>query len=188
MRKRTFTRLTAAAALGLLATTVGAQTDADTHRSYAGISYFDWESDTPSSRLSAPGMRVVGGYDFNRQGVIDIGVEGHIATGGKDDLMFQGEDAEAELTRLLSLFLRPSILVARDSVRIYGLLGYSQGKVDVLAVTTASDFSESGFSWGGGVDIALTPNKLSVNVDYVQYIDSGDIDASAMSLGLKLHF
>lgn len=157
---------------------------------YGSLSYLDWEVEqTDFPRLSSAGFRATGGYMVNEH----LGIEGHIGSGGTDDIAFPTgetttEDAEAELNKLLSVFARGSLPVVEDRLNVFGLFGYSYSRIDILAETTTSNQSESGFSWGAGVEVAIVPERLYLSLDHIAYISQRDIDANATSLGLRLNF
>jgi opacity protein-like surface antigen len=177
-----FTRMmgiAAAAALALTANTVVAQ------GGYGALSYFDWSvQEAGLSKIESETVRATGGYRFNEH----FGIEAHVATGGRDELTFAGEDAEAELNKLVAGFAKLNLPLLNDWVNVYGLAGYAFGKVDILAETTTGVVNENSFAWGAGADIALWPGRWSLTADYVEYINRSGLSASAVSVGLKLSF
>jgi opacity protein-like surface antigen len=171
--------IAAAAALALTANTVVAQ------GGYGALSYFDWSVDQSGlSKIESETVRATGGYRFNEH----FGIEAHVATGGRDELTFAGEDAEAELNKLVAGFAKLNLPLWNDWVNVYGLVGYAFGKVDILAETTTEVVHENSFAWGAGADVALIPDRLYLTADYVDYPNRTGLSASAVSLGLKLSF
>lgn len=173
--------IAAAAALGLAANTAMAQ------GGYGSLSHFSWEVDQSNApAIESSGIRAVGGYMFS-----DIfGVEGHVASGGDDEIELGGEEAEAELNKVLGLFAKANLplnLLGVD-LDIFGLVGYGYGRVDILAETTTTRVTENSFAWGAGADVALIPERLYLTADYVEYVNRTGIDANAASLGLRLSF
>jgi opacity protein-like surface antigen len=177
-----FTRIsgiTAAAAFGLMTNAALAQ------GGYGALSYFDWSVDQSGlSKIESETVRATGGYMLNEH----FGIEAHVATGGRDDLTFAGEEAEAELNKLVAGFAKLNLPLWNDWVNVYGLVGYAFGKVDILAETTTGVVNENSFAWGAGADIALWPGRWSLTADYVEYINRSGLSASAVSVGLKLSF
>jgi opacity protein-like surface antigen len=168
-----------AAAFSLAATAAAAQ------GGYGALSYFDWSVDQSGlSKIESETVRATGGYRFNEH----FGIEAHVATGGRDDLTFAGEDAEAELNKLVAGFAKLNLPLWNDWVNVYGLLGYAFGKVDILAETTTEVVHENSFAWGAGADVALISDRLYLTADYVDYLNRTGISASAVSLGLRLSF
>jgi opacity protein-like surface antigen len=171
--------MVAAAAFGLTANTAFAQ------GGYGALSYFDWSVDQSGlSKIESETVRATGGYSFNEY----FGIEAHVATGGRDDLTFAGESAEAELNKLVAGFAKLNLPLWNDWVNVYGLVGYAFGKVDILAETTTDVVHENSFAWGAGADIALWPGRWSLTADYVDYINRSGLSASAVSIGVKLSF
>jgi opacity protein-like surface antigen len=177
-----FTRIlgiAAAAVFGLTANTAFAQ------GGYGALSYFDWSVDQSGlSKIESETVRATGGYLFNEH----FGIEGHVATGGRDDLTFAGEDAEAELNKVFGVFAKFNLPLLNDWVNVYGLAGYGYGRVDILAETTTATVSENGFAWGVGADVALIPGRLYLTADHIDYLSRTGLDGSATSLGLRLSF
>ena len=139
--------------------------------------------------MSSKGVRAIGGYMADA----NVGVEFHVASGGEDDLQFPVDEttteaADAELNKLLSVFARASAPVAQGRLNVFGLFGYSYSLVEILGETTATSQSESGFSWGAGVEVSLVPERLYLSLDHVEYISQHDVDINATSLGLRLSF
>lgn len=152
---------------------------------YGALSYFDWSAQEAGlSKIESETVRATGGYMFNEH----FGIEGHVATGGRDDLTFAGEDAEAELNKIVAGFAKLNLPLLNDWVNVYGLAGYAIGKVDILAETTTDVVNENSFAWGAGADVAVLPGRLYLTADYVEYINRTGVDADAVSIGLKLSF
>lgn len=172
------TSIAAAAALGLAATAAGAQ------GGYGSLSAFDWSIDGSGSSLESQGIRAAGGLMFNET----FGIEAHVASGGTDNLEFEGEDAEAELNKMLGLFAKLNLPLLNKWANVYGLAGYGYGRVDILAETTTSRITANSFAWGAGADVAIVPERLYLTVDYIDYISRSGVSASAASLGLRLSF
>jgi hypothetical protein len=175
------------AALGLAVTgSAGAQ------GGYGALSAFDWEiQQGDSPKIESTGIRATGGYMFNDA----FGFEGHVGVGGTDDIEYPGgmnapEDAEAELNKLLGVFAKVNLPLplALVDANVFGLAGYSVGKVEVLAETTTDTFYENSFSYGVGADVALIPDRLYLTADYIDYISRTGTEASAASVGLRLSF
>jgi hypothetical protein len=97
---------------------------------------------------------------------------------------------EAELNKLLGVFAKLNLPLPLPLVdaNVFGLAGYSVGKVEVLAETTTDTFYENSFSYGVGADVALIPERLYLTADHIDYISRTGVDASATSIGLRLSF
>lgn len=77
-------------------------------------------------------------------------IEAHVASGGTDNLEFEGEDAEADLNKILGVFakLNLPLSVMNRGFNLYGLAGYGYARVDILAETTTDTVTENSFAWG----------------------------------------
>ena len=183
-------RMTRLFAVGLAAAFALTSNLALAEGGYGSLSVFDWSVErTGIEKIESTGLRATGGYMFS-----DIfGIEGHIGTGGTDDIEYPVsgslEDAEAELNKVLGGFakLNLPLNVMGVGLNVYGLAGYAYGRVDILSTTKSTTESANSFAWGAGADVALT-DRLSLTVDYIDYISRTGFDAQAASLGLRLAF
>lgn len=184
-----FTRIAmiaAAAALGL--TSIAASAQEDTQGYYVGAHYFAWEVDnTEGLEAEAGTARLLAGLMYNEY----VGVELHAAAGGTDDL---GDGVEAELDQLVGIFARINIPMYDGWANLFGLVGYGRGEVDVTTEAGTTSVSESGFSLGLGLEVAIIPNRLYVAADHVRYVNETGaggqtgIEGTANSLGLRFAF
>ncbi|MBE0463522.1 MAG: porin family protein [Halomonadaceae bacterium] len=134
---------------------------------YIGGDAMAWslDPDRGSSRDSV-GLRLRGGAQFNDY----FALEGHLGTGGSD--------GGAELDYLVGAYAKGIAPIA-PTARLYGLVGM-----------TEVDFNldrESGFSYGAGGEIDVA-NNLSINADYMRYLDKSNYDFDAASIGLRYRF
>lgn len=168
--KMTMLSLTSAALLvgaGTFAATAQAQQSFQYPQGYVGGDAMFWslDPDRGSSRDDV-GLRLRGGAQFNDY----FALEGHLGTGGSDD--------GAELDYLAGAYAKGIIPVAPE-VRLYGLAGFSEVEI--------SDDRESGFSYGAGAEMDITPN-LSAGADYMRYLDKSAYTFDAASIGLRYRF
>jgi hypothetical protein len=174
-------------AAGLAALGLAVTGSASAQGGYGALSVLDWEvQQGDSPKIESTGVRATGGYMLNDA----FGIEAHVGVGGTDELEYAGEEAEAELNKLLGIFAKLNLPLPLPLVdaNVFGLAGYSVGKVEVLAETTTATFYENSFSYGVGADVALIPDRLYLTADYIDYISRTGVDSSAASLGLRLSF
>jgi hypothetical protein len=154
-------------AAGLPALELAAAGGANAQGGYGALSAFDWEIEQAGPpTVESAGIRATGGVMFNEA----VGIEAHVGVGGADELEYAGEEAEAELNKLLGVFAKVNLPLPLVDANVFGLVGYSVGKVEVLAETTTDTFYENSFGYGAGFDVALIPNRLYLTADYIDYI------------------
>ncbi|MBB3141300.1 porin family protein [Halomonas organivorans] len=136
---------------------------------YLGGDALFWELD-PDGRGSfdSTGLRLRAGLAFNDY----FALEGHVGTGGSD--------GPVDLNYLAGGYAK-GMLPITQRFKIYGLLGATEVDFD------GSEDSESDVSYGGGASYAFTPN-LSMDADFVRYLDESNYNFDAISLGATYHF
>lgn len=168
--KMTVLSITSAALLigaGTFAASAQAQQSFSSPQGYVGGDAMFWslDPDRGSSRDSV-GLRLRGGAQFNEY----FALEGQLGTGGSD--------GGAELDHLVGAYAKGIAPIA-PTARLYGLVGMTEVDFD--------RDSESGFSYGAGAEIDVA-NNLSVNADYMRYLDKSNYDFDAASVGLRYRF
>lgn len=168
--KMTVLSITSAALLvgaGTFAASAQAQQSFAQPQGYVGGDAMFWnlDPDRGPSRDSV-GLRLHGGTQFNDY----FALEGHLGTGGSD--------GGAELDYLVGAYAKGIAPIA-PTARLYGLVGMTEVDFD--------HDSESGFSYGAGAEIDVA-NNLSVNADYMRYLDKSSYDFDAASVGLRYRF
>lgn len=153
------------------------------NETYFGVQYAMIEEDEFDLEPTAAVFRV---GSMSDQG---IGFEGRLGMGISSDdrdvtIPILGEvDVELEVDTVLGLYLVAE--GAAGPASIYGIVGYT--KVDYTIESDAADVDESddesGLSYGFGANFGSS-NKLRFNIEYMQYLDEDDVDASAISLGV----
>lgn len=188
----------------LISTTAQAE-EAKTER-YAAVHSFKWE--VGNNFADGSGVRLTLGHQLSDY--LSLEVQGAMG-GGRDVTLYTvpapGDDPEpftarAKLDQLLGAYLRAQVPLG-GRVKVFGLFGYTKAKLEVESAAgattgsgqpldrTAFTESESGLSYGGGVEIGIFPNllndRLKLGLDYMVYLD-GDVEAKATSVGLRLDF
>jgi opacity protein-like surface antigen len=160
-------------------------------RPYVGADALFWDFDADGlSSFSATGLRLRGGVYFNQY----FALEAHAGFGGSDSKTFSdgfgSVGIEVELDRFFSAFLRGTLPLG-DRFNAYGLLGYTDAKASLTVSDGPFSFSESdsdnGLSFGIGADMAVM-NNVSLNLDYVRYLDASDYEFSGISFGVRYVF
>jgi outer membrane immunogenic protein len=141
------------------------------------------------------------GYNF-QTGNFVFGIEGDFAGSGIsqtiDDIV-PGTTLTLKNDALASL--RGRVGIAYNTLLFYGTggggWGHNRISVDVAGLTASSDSWQSGWSAGGGIELAFTPS-WSAKVEYLHYglnsanffgvLPSGNIDIDTVKLGINYHF
>jgi opacity protein-like surface antigen len=118
-----------------------------------------------------------------------IAIEGHVAFGmSEDTISVDGVDAEIEIKQAISLFVKGDLNL-NESVNLYGLAGFTKGKLKA----TFPDFDEtiseddSGFSYGLGLE-AQTSGGIIFSGEYIMYLSEDEYDYSGINLGIAKKF
>jgi opacity protein-like surface antigen len=136
---------------------------------YVGADALFWELD-PKGRADerdSTGLRLRAGVAFNDY----FALEGHLGTGGSDGPL--------DLDYLAGGYAK-GMLPLTPRLKLYALLGATEVEFD------GAD-AESDVSYGGGASYGLMPN-LSLDADYMRYLDESRYDFDAISLGATYHF
>jgi opacity protein-like surface antigen len=106
---------------------------------------------------------------------------------GDDSLNVLGTDVDLSLEHMLGLYIRGGVPLG-ESVFPYAVIGYTRGKFELSASGLGSaSASESDVSFGLGTDFKLNEG-LSVNVEYMNYIDKDGGELSGFALGFTSNF
>jgi opacity protein-like surface antigen len=98
-----------------------------------------------------------------------------------------GTDVDLELDHFYGAYLRGGFQ-ASDEVSPYVIIGYTKGELTGSAPGAESaTVSESDMSLGFGVDF-LVDNLVTVNIEYMRYLDKDGFDVSGPSLGISSSF
>lgn len=150
---------------------------------YAGVQYamvtYE-ESGIPDFNPSA----IVGifGHEFNN----NFAIEGRLGAGlGDDSNNISGVDVAVEVNNFVSIFAKGSIPMGA-SVKAYGLIGYTNGKITASAGGFSASASESDVSYGFGLEFG--GSKTVGTLEYVNYIDKNGGSLSSINLGANFKF
>lgn len=131
-------------------------------------------------------LRGIVGYEFNP----NLAVEGMVAFGvGTSSITANGQsvaDANFKINSALGLYLKPKIKL-NNEIEIFGRLGFASTKSTVSDTADTSTGSWSSFSYGAGVSYAITP-KISLNADYMQYLNEDKETVNGFNFGVGYKF
>jgi opacity protein-like surface antigen len=151
---------------------------------YASVSSLNWEIENGDTAKGS-GVRLVYGHSLGDY--LSIELHGGLGGGSSDGAYDIG------LKELLGGYLRASYPF-NDLFSVYGLFGYTRAKFDVddLVAGTSSTETETGGSYGGGVEFKVSPvlldGRLRLTADYMVYLDKSGAEFVARSVGLRLDF
>lgn len=160
---------------------------------YLGLGYqigtYD-ENGVPEADLSA--IKLEAGTYFSE----NIAIEAHVNLGMDSDTVAvpvdssTSIDVEVELKSAASLFLKGDLEVAPD-FNLYGLVGFSQVKIDALAsaqgFSASVSTSDTGFSYGVGAEVGFG-EQVYVSAEYISYISEDEYDYNGINLGVHKKF
>ena len=174
--------LAAAAAALLIAG--GAQAQARTAASplYGELGYTFLHVKADDGPSFNPAMvRGIIGYDFHRE----VRVEGMAAFGTqKDTASFEGIPVTLDPRTAVGVYLKPKANLG--GVEVFGRLGYSSVRAKVSAAGFTDSGTNSGFSYGIGANLNISP-RMYVGADWMRYNkDDGDTtDGATISVGFR---
>lgn len=147
----------------------GAAERADT---YIGVGYHWGDYKNENSVKSDPSavQLVVGHYLLPI-----VAIEGRFGKGvGSDGIEQGGSDtgASLEVDRYASVFARIDLPLA-DWVNLYGLGGYTEGRLEASAGGYSVTDKDSGLSYGVGLEMQGRKDTF-ISAEYIQYLDESD--------------
>ena len=99
----------------------------------------------------------------------------------------QGEYYFVDLTgSIVSLFARGDLALS-ETVRLYGLLGYSSATLEASAYGYSVSIPDDGLSYGGGVEFEIS-KKVRFGIEGIMYIDETFYDYSGITASIILMF
>ncbi len=154
---------------------------------YMGIQYAMIEEDELELEPTAGVLRLGALSDegFGFEARLGLGISSDDRT---ESLPFPfGETSlDLEIDYLLGLYILAQAPIGSGS--IYGIVGFThteftlEAKSEFLGSDSESD-DESDLSFGFGVNFGVS-QQVKLNIEFMQYLDTDDADASAISVGL----
>jgi len=142
--------------------------------------------------LASVDIQVSGLDDFEPTGLLgkvgyfgseNVAIEGRFGIGLQDDSQNVGGvlDVDFDIEHLCGVY-GVLYLDASNDTSFYGVIGFSQAKGKLSALGVSDSDSESGLSYGFGVNIK------SLNLEYMNYLDEDDLEVTAIAIGYVSRF
>lgn len=160
---------------------------------YFGIQYAVTDyTDDDYSRSFNPELLMArfGGYI-----IPNVSIEARLGFGVQDDTQFQPEygvsglDVSMELESIMGLYATGRVDLT-ESASVYGVLGVScveaTAKAPEFPIATSTN-CETGPSYGAGFNVDFA-EKISLNIEYMKYLDKSDIGLSAVGIGVVFNY
>lgn len=165
----------AVAVLTVAALTCAGAATAQQERTYFGGNLV-WADYSASGGPSATPTMLSGrfGREFSRH----LAVEGRLGLGIDDD-------AGVDVDHFFGVYGR-AILPLADIFSIYGMLGFTAGKVSVSGPGGGSD-TDTDLSYGFGADLAVGRN-LAVNFEWAKLFEGSGYEVEATSVGIVYRY
>jgi hypothetical protein len=120
-------------------------------------------------------------YGMIRLGIMpndNVAFEYRIATGTSDD---EENGITVDLENVYGLYGLYHFNFS-ENASVYGALGYSQASFKTTIGNASDQDDENGFSYGVGAQV------YGFNVEYMQYLDTTDLDVAAFAVGYNYKF
>jgi len=175
----------AVAVLTVVATAFAGTALAQQERTYFGgnLVWADYKEDGfPTATPTVLSGRF--GKEFSRH----FAVEGRLGFGIADDTITAlGTTISVDVDYAFGVYAR-GILPLADIFSIYGLIGFTAGKISASApgVGSFSD-SDSDISFGFGADLAISRN-LAVNFEWAKLFEGAGYEVEGTSIGLVYRY
>ena len=105
---------------------------------------------------------------------------------GDDSVDVLGTEVDVELDSMFGAYVRGG-LQAADSFYPYVVLGYTRGELTASVPGFSDSESESDVSFGLGADVDIN-EKLTLNIEYMNYFDKDGAEVDGFSFGLVTKF
>jgi attachment invasion locus protein len=150
-----------------------------------GYSQFNLKQDSRGfdTKVKPTAVRAIVGVELAPH----LAIEGHAATGLKDDSVRIGSaSATGEVDNMLGAFVKPKVMLG-NTVELYGRAGVASTKVSTSAFGAGDSDRTTSFAYGGGASFSLTP-QLSLNADYMNYLDRRGTKVDGVTFGVGFKF
>jgi len=164
---------------------MGAQAQTYGEIGYTTVS-FDDSSFGSTWKSSPKALRGLVGYELNE----NLAIEGMIGLGlGNDGIKVKGQNvlgANLKIDNMYGVYITPKVKLA-NNLEGFVRAGYAHVKGTVSDNGQSSSGSESGFSYGLGARYAFDKN-MSLNFDYMSYLDKSNAKATGFTVGVGYKF
>lgn len=124
---------------------------------------------------------------LGRQTSQNLAFEARLGVGvDKDTVNVAGIPVEVEIDNFFGVYAR-GILPVSPMFSLYGLLGYTQGKVSASAFGLSASQTDGDISYGVGADISASKNT-AITLEWARLFEGTGYDVSGLSVGVKYRF
>ena len=113
----------------------------------------------------------------------NLAIEARLGTGLSDDSI---SAANIKIDNFAGIYAK-GILPVSNVASVYGLLGYTQGKIKVDAPGISASDSDSDISYGIGAEYAIS-GTTSVGLEWARFFKGDGYKVDGLSLGLSFKF
>ncbi|WP_144394745.1 porin family protein [Pleionea sediminis] len=125
-------------------------------------------------------------FKYGKHITNNIVVEGRLGLGLSDDELDFFTDVKAELDNMYGVY-GVYRFMPKSSFDLYGLVGFTKGKVSAKGSGFSVSESESDLSYGLGFDIKMS-DSTAFNLEWARLIDKDDLEATTISAGVTFKF
>ena len=141
---------------------------------YVGLQFGESEADDGFIEVETDYRLLRIGYAPNKT----YAFEYRIGRGSSDDIQ---NGVRFELENVYGLFGLYHFNFA-EKASVYGVLGLSQASFKISNAVTSTQVDDNILSYGAGVQF------YGVNVEYMKYLDTSDIEMDTIAVGYNYHF
>lgn len=119
----------------------------------------------------------------------NFAIEGRLGVGlSSDNIDILGNDVEIEVDNLVGVYMK-GVAPISDTFAIYGLLGFTSGKMSISAPTIPYSATESDSDISLGVGAQFNANeKTNIAVEWARLFEGTNYEVSSLSVGLSVGF
>lgn len=139
------------------------------------------ETGFPSAKPTAVALKL--GNQFNK----NLAIEGRFGFGlSGDTVTVTGIPIELEVDNYFGVYGK-GILPLSEVVSIYGLVGFTSGKITASVPGISVSGSDSDVSFGIGADFAVS-KSTAINVEWAKLFEGTGYKVDALSIGVNFTF
>ena len=111
-------------------------------------------------------------------------IEGRAGFGlGSDTVTVEGFDVDVQIDNMAAAYLLGHVPLGEQATA-YALSGMTHGRMTVSIGSVSASATDTGLTWGAGLNVHSPDSELVFNVEYARYLDGGTYTLSAISFGL----
>jgi outer membrane immunogenic protein len=157
-------------------------------RLYMGLGYDRAQFETSGFDVDVEAIRLNLGYSITPFFAIEIR-GGFGVNDDTDAFSIPGAGtfvAQAEVDHYYGIYLRGE-LASEERLKPYGIIGYTEGRVELQALGFSVDEDEGDFSYGLGLEW-LVNDSFSIEIEYLQLMDKNDFEIDTLGINVKGRF